>query len=78
VLGPKRQPHGDRAAGHHPTRARGLKELTLNSSILVAAPRWRRCVAVSSSLGAGTSAGLQLSGARPPAPAPSAFWLFAH
>jgi hypothetical protein len=42
VLSPKRQLHGDRAGGHHPTRARGLKELTLNSSILVAAPRWRR------------------------------------
>jgi hypothetical protein len=47
------------SAGSHPSnpaRARGLKMLTLNSSILVAAPRWRLlCVAVS--LGTGTSAG---------------------
>jgi len=75
VLCRKRQLHVARAGGRppDPTRARGLKMLTLNSSILVAAPRWRRlCVAVS--LGTGTSADGQLSGARHPAP--TAFWLF--
>jgi hypothetical protein len=58
----------------NPTRARGLKMLALNSSILVAAPRWRRLLCLLSHLAPAHRQGVQLSGARHPAP--SVFWLF--
>ena len=61
LFGRKRQPQTrrERAGARHenPTRARGLKMLALNSSILVAAPRWRRSLVSVVSLGTGTSAG---------------------
>ena len=58
----------------NPARARGLKMLALNSSILVAAPRWRRLLCLMSHLAPAHRQGVQLSGARHPAP--SAFRLF--
>jgi hypothetical protein len=48
--------------------------LALNSSILVAAPRWRRLLCLLSHLAPAHRQGVQLSGARHPAP--SVFWLF--
>lgn len=47
--------------------------LALNSSILVAAPRWRRLLCLLSHLAPAHRQGVQLSGARHPAP--SVFWL---
>jgi len=80
VPDPKRQlqTRRERAGGgrppSNPTRARGLKMLALNSSILVAAPRWRRLLCLMSHLAPAHRQGVQLSGARHPAP--SAFRLF--
>jgi hypothetical protein len=48
--------------------------LALNSSILVAAPRWRRLLCLLSHLAPAHRQGVQLSGARHPAP--SVFRLF--
>lgn len=69
LLGRKRQPQTrrERAGARHenPTRARGLKMLALNSSILVAAPHWRRVLCLLSHLAPAHRQGVQLSGATP-------------